>query len=319
MIRRAESMNSFKKITSLALTVLMVASIAPATVYARSSRDGWYTDKEGKVYFYEYGRKIKCAARKKDGSYYLLDDKGVLVTKKGWKSYDYQYSSYGDKVKLPVKYYVNADGTLASGWKTIKDKKYYFSNYECMLYKGYNAYDPDDGKYYVTGSDGARITKKGWAEVTFKYVYSSGKIMSVKNKFYLKKGGEVTREFKTIGGKMYCFDGTGMMRKNEYYYDFSGGKYYAFGKDGAQITKKGLTTLTKTKTNDMGNASITSKVKYKVYVNKDGSLATGLKTISGKTYYFSPNMMKCDTYTENGTKYWFGKDGVCYRTVKADS
>jgi len=306
-------MKSYKKITSLALTVLMVASVIPSTVYARSSKDGWYTAKDGKVYYYEYGRKIKCSARLNNGKYYLLDENGVLVTKKGWKSYDYQYTSNGDKVKLPAKYYVNADGTLVTGWKTIKEKVYHFNTGDCTLSKNYPAYDSSDGKTYLTGSNGARVTTKGWVESTYKYVIPMGTIYSVKNKYYVKKGGEVTTGFKTIGGKTYCFDSSGCMCKNTYNYNSSDGKYYAFGKDGVQITKKGKVTLTNNVSIDLGYASIKQKNKFTVYVNKDGSLAMGLKTISGKTYYFSPTMVRCGTYSVDGTKYWFGTDGVCYR------
>ena len=50
-------------------------------------------------------------------------------------------------------------------------------------------------------------------------------------------------------------------------------KLYIFGKDGRLVKKKGLYKHGKTQ----------------VYINKDGSLATGLVKIKGKWYWFEDN------------------------------
>lgn len=304
-------MKNVKKITSLALTVLMVASIVPSTVYARSSRDGWYTDKDGKVYFYEDGRKIKCSTRSNEGKLVLLDAKGVAITKKGWVSLDYQYTENGDKVKLPAKYYVQSDGSVALGWKTLSGKLYYFNYGNGTLCKNYYAYDSLDGKTYVTDSKGIRITKKGWTELSYKTFDESGTIKTVKNKFYLKTGGVVTTGKKTISGKTYFFNDSGIMMKNAVAYD--SGKYYLVDKYGVQVTKKGLHTFTQKMS--MSSSVYTLKIsqKQKVYVNKDGTLAEGLKKVSDKYYYFSPVARICDSVIVGETTYYFGTDGVCYK------
>ena len=115
-------------------------------------------------------------------------------------------------------------------------------------------------------------------------------------------------------------------KKDRYYFDrktaraYTGkkvvnNKLYIFGKDGRLVKKKGLYKYGKTQ----------------VYINKDGSLATGLVKIKGKWYWFENNgarsgksgvhKWKNNTYylnkgrfvtgwaTVGSNKYYFGADG----------
>ena len=131
----------------------------------------------------------------------------------------------------------------------------------------------------------------------------------------------------------YYFDKKGIRRigwvkykKDRYYFDrktaraYTGkkvvnNKLYIFGKDGRLVKKKGLYKYGKTQ----------------VYINKDGSLATGLVKIKGKWYWFENNgarsgksgvhKWKNNTYylnkgrfvtgwaTVGSNKYYFGADG----------
>ena len=143
----------------------------------------------------------------------------------------------------------------------------------------------------------------------------------------------VKNEVKKIKKYYYYFDKKGIRKtgwvkykKDRYYFDrktaraYTGkkvvnNKLYIFGKDGRLVKKKGLYKYGKTQ----------------VYINKDGSLATGLVKIKGKWYWFENNgarsgksgvhKWKNNTYylnkgrfvtgwaTVGSNKYYFGADG----------
>ncbi len=143
----------------------------------------------------------------------------------------------------------------------------------------------------------------------------------------------VKNEVKKIKKYYYYFDKKGIRKtgwvkykKDRYYFDWKtaraytgkkvvNNKLYIFGKDGRLVKKKGLYKYGKTQ----------------VYINKDGSLATGLVKIKGKWYWFENNgarsgksgvhKWKNNTYylnkgrfvtgwaTVGSNKYYFGADG----------
>lgn len=143
----------------------------------------------------------------------------------------------------------------------------------------------------------------------------------------------VKNEVKKIKKYYYYFDKKGIRKtgwvkykKDRYYFDrktaraYTGkkvvnNKLYIFGKDGRLVKKKGLYKYGKTQ----------------VYINKNGSLATGLVKIKGKWYWFENNgarsgksgvhKWKNNTYylnkgrfvtgwaTVGSNKYYFGADG----------
>ena len=162
--------------------------------------------------------------------------------------------------------------------------------------------------------------KTGWVRKGTTYKYKV-------NNTYVKN------EVKKIKKYYYYFDKKGVRKtgwvkykKDRYYFDrktaraYTGkkavnNKLYIFGKDGRLVKKKGLYKHGKTK----------------VYINKDGSLETGLIKIKGKWYWFEDNgelstksgihRWKNHTYyLKNGqfmtgwvdvgsNKYYFGTDG----------
>ena len=162
--------------------------------------------------------------------------------------------------------------------------------------------------------------KTGWVRKGTTYKYKV-------NNTYVKD------EVKKIKKYYYYFDKKGVRKtgwvkykKDRYYFDrktaraYTGkkavnNKLYIFGKDGRLVKKKGLYKYGKTQ----------------VYINKNGSLATGLVKIKGKWYWFENNGVlsrksgihkwKNNTYylnkgrfvtgwaTVGSNKYYFGADG----------
>ena len=162
--------------------------------------------------------------------------------------------------------------------------------------------------------------KTGWVRKGTTYKYKV-------NNTYVKN------EVKKIKKYYYYFDKKGVRKtgwvkykKDRYYFDrktaraYTGkkavnDKLYIFGKDGRLVKKKGLYKYGKTQ----------------VYINKNGSLATGLVKIKGKWYWFENNGVlsrksgvhkwKNNTYylnkgqfvtgwaTVGSNKYYFGADG----------
>ena len=91
-------MTIIKKTTALALTLITAGSIFPMTSMAATYSNEW-VEKDGKWYYYDSdGRKVKRTSMERydDGAYkyFVLNSKGVQVTKKGWYTTNYVYCLY---------------------------------------------------------------------------------------------------------------------------------------------------------------------------------------------------------------------------------
>ena len=301
-------MLSIKKLSTLALTLTMVVSAAPLTVFARSSHDGW-TKIDGKWYYYEDGRKIKSNTRYDidKGGYCLLNDSGVRVDKKGWATTKSYYDYCGNKTKQTNKYYIKSDGTVYHDtWKKISGK-YYGFNSSGSLVKNYTQANGTsaDAKLYLAGKTGARITKKGWHKVAGTW-------------YYLKKGGEAVTGLKKIGGKKYVFGTNGALVINNYAYNYNTDTGYAADKNGVLITKKGWKKYSYSASYKENGGTTKVSSKSYIYILKGGKLATGLKKIDGKYYYFRPTMYTNSSWYDQktDTMHYFGKSGARKMTVK---
>ena len=313
-------MTFIKKTTTLALTLITAGSIFPMTSMAATYSNEW-VQKDGKWYYYDYyGKKVKSnyAYDSNSGIYYVVDSTGARVEKKGWYTLKQKnITTYGDKFYVTMKFYLKKGGAVTTGWKTLSGKEYYFYSSGEMAKS--TSISKSDDKYYFLGSDGAMVKKKGWVEAKGSITSSfDGTKYTYHSWYYLKKTGEVTTGWKTIKGKRYFFYSSGSMAVNTYVSEYKDGKYvyYAFGKDGAQLTSKGLKTIkyTNTSSNKLMTTKETSVLK--VYVKSDGTLHTGLKTIKGKKYYFDPEMILCNYRDVKGVRYYFGKKGTCTKTEK---
>ena len=321
-----------KKIAALGMTVIMVASILPATTLAATHKDEW-VKKDGKWYYYDYeGRKVKYdqAYDRSDYKYYLLGSTGARITgKKGLYTQNYKISYYGDKVKFKTSYYFNSDGSLMTHeWKKISGKWYFFG-YDGMVKAGTaGKYDEKSGeyKYYLLGNDGAQITKKGWHQVKRKEFNSfNGTVSTVKYWYYVNSDGSCATGWKKISGKKYGFANNAYNLNNgalvcNGIVKTSSGKAYLTNKDGVRVKKTGWVsaTIKSSYTGSDFKSSYTNKVWY--YLNKDNTVVLGWKKLSGKWYYFEEyngQMFSSGTssiWNEEAQKYVtyiFNSKGVC--------
>lgn len=109
-------------------------------------------------------------------------------------------------------YYVNSDGTYATGWQTIDGNKYYFKDDGSAVTKNTTI----DGKRYKFASDGKCLgTFTGWFKLKG-------------NKYYYKKGVLQTGWF-TVKGKKYYAAKNGIMRTG---WVAANGDIYYFGENG---------------------------------------------------------------------------------------
>ena len=216
---------------------------------------------------------------------YRVDKSGHVI--KGW------YCIHGDLGD--VWYYYLEDGRNASdGIREINGKTYcfaFFGRMQCNYTIEVN------GALHYFGEDGVQktvqsLSKDGWVK--------SG------DTWYYAKDNKIVRDkFLTIGNYTYYLDGNGEMRKNSqinrYDEEAKAFKYYRLDASGHLV--KGWYQDEDSNT---------------YYYSADGSLAEGLQTINGKTYYFDKwyGMKKNSVIVMDGVFYSFGNDGV--QTVRKD-
>jgi len=311
------------------MTLIMTVGMIPMTSLAATHRNEWVQKSDGKWYYYdENGVKVKNESVQdpSDKKYYVLDTKGARVTAKGWYTAKYRYNETYEKSNFTTKYYIKSDGSCATGWKKIKGK-YYFFDYVGEMRKNESAIKTVDGvdKRYLLGSDGTRITKKGWHQVTYKYLYYYGEVKSTKNKYYVKSDGTVATGIKKIKGKKYVFNHEGVLTKNSYASKYNADtqsySYYMADKNGVLITKKGWHTYKYDYPSKGYAYNNSTKGTHKVYIGSGGKLVTGLREIDGKYYYLDPYARKNTKYTDpdTGITYFFGKSGACTKTYQTDA
>ena len=232
-----------------------------------------------------------------DGKPYYFD-KSTGYLKLGWFTLN-GYKYYGNKA---VTSYANGRGVLYTGLKTIDGHHYYFFA------------STKDGHY------GKTMAKNTW-------VTTGGQ------KFYAGKDGKLVCGFKTIGGKGYYFYPSGNSSRKygqmaKGWFTYNGFRYYADPSTGVLIT--GFKTIDgehyyfypKTEGNHYAKTMAKGWFTvngFKYYADGSGVLATGFKIINDKRYYFWPRtaeghysrtMARNGTFTIDGKKYTFDKNGV---------
>ncbi len=152
-------------------------------------------------------------------------------------------------------YYYGADHKTAYGWVQVNGKLYYgYSN------SGRSECEVIDGKIYQfdtkTGALKNEATKyNGWLQAG--------------SDWYYFENGIAVEGMKTISKATYAFDYDGRLMKNSILYTYSGDIYYV-NSEGIIDTTSGFRTVN----------------GHQIYIDKDGKIATGIRVINGKTYYF---------------------------------
>ncbi len=145
-------------------------------------------------------------------------------------------------------YYYYKKGKLATGWRTIGGKKYYFRKKSGKMVTGWKTLS---GKTYYFNKKG--VLQTGWKTIS-------------KKKYYFASDGKMTTGWLTLKGKKYYFSKKGVMQKGWKQIDK---KWYRFSlKTGAAMTGW----------KDLGMA--------RFYFDAGGVMSTGWKTIGGARYYF---------------------------------
>lgn len=206
----------------------------------------------------------------------------------GWKSIkrnDYTYW-----------FYINSDGTCATGWKSIGGKWYYFNELSGVMVS--KETKTDKGKIYMFDEDGRLVTKAGW--YSMKWDYGDSEYIEW---YYLNSDGSCRTGWQKIGGKWYYFSYHGSMYGGEYYAgtnDIDGATYY-FDKDG--VMRTGWIA----EPQSWGDGSETQWY----HTNASGIVDTGWKKIDGKWYYFGESGGMYTGKNRIGTNmYDLGTDGV---------
>jgi glucan-binding YG repeat protein len=256
---------------------------------------------------------------------YTIDAEGAVQP--GWHVERFLSAEDGS-VRYEYWYYIkNEAGEYQYGWQEIDGKKYYFQANQACREGGILWID---GSGYFFGTDGALLENQaGWMETTtiwsdggsttygvnidsqglvqlgwYMERYSSGEYLE-ESWYYLDNNGTRVTGWYDIDGKRYYFqewDGRQLYREGGFGY--ADDKIYSFNSDGSLET---------------GNArwieqSIDGYTSW-YYVDADGEVATGWKTIDGKCYYFNPwNGAQCihgsGVYNVDGVLYLFGNDGA---------
>ena len=229
-----------------------------------------------------------------NGDKYFFDEYGRMQTGiiKDYKSNKIYYaesngvlSNYKGWKKIDDEwYYFNGNGTLKTGWLSLGGKRYYLNDQDGNMVIGALAIE---GKQYYFNSNGELIKKTGW--------------LKGKN---LETGGICWYYFDEEGNLQKGFMATGVQNVKQKDGNY---KLMLFSENGKFIDKAGWYEV-----KDSSNDSSW------YYINSDYTLATGLKEINNKLYYFDPDsgMMISNKLQEvvmkDGSKkdYYFNNNGV---------
>ena len=314
-------------------------------------KNGWVKEKGGTTYYVD-GKRVQAESFMEiGGDLYYFDGDGYLMPNGGiWIDVDYaEEDDYGysmdekGRVIRGISAYEGETtahdektGKSLSGWAAVGGKGAFYNDYSNPL-SGFSK--KSDGVYYLPGGK----AKPGLVTLDYKYRDSEGDVFNNACTYYFDRNGKMLTGWQKISGSTYFFKKNGAMMQDRTNV-LIGGRYYAFDEKGRMFTGiyyEGEDDLTVTDREDdglyawfygrdgklveypgfynvsnlawMNSPSDTSSTSFDViYVDEYGSLQTGLKTIGGKTYYFSPRtgiMARRFWHTIKGKTYYFGRYG----------
>ena len=248
--------------------------------------------KGGKTYWFNIqGRRTEKGFVSAYGRKYYFNP--AMAT--GWKSINGRLYYFMDKKYSGYKAYM--EGSMLTGFRTINGLPFYFQDKRCSVYKA-----ADYGKRMI-----------GFFTVSGNTYYAANEKMSGYN---AKKRGTIQKGWKTISGRLYYFGDNGIMRKG--WQTIGGKRYYMPG--GVTAVNKFFTVSGKTyyfnKAGVMQTGIITVSGR-KYYMGTDGVMKKGFVTIQKDTYYFSEKdgSMATGFADIKDSRYYFGTDGKLVKGI----
>lgn len=201
-----------------------------------------------------------------EGEMYLFDGNGILRT------------GAGTPVIEGKKYWMNADGSLNSGWLQLGKWRLYF---DPETYEARTGLSEVDGKRYLFDGNGSLYAESGTPVIDG-------------HKYWFGNDGSLNTGWLHLGSWVLYFDeetcqGAAGVTEID-------GRKYAFDESGILLTGKGTPVI--------------NGKKY--YFNADGSIETGWVTLGSWTFYFDPETGAAATgvATIDGERCFFDKNGV---------
>lgn len=299
----------------------ITVSLTTTSVEAATEKKGWVQE-NGKWYYYKNNTKVKGWL---NGQYFLDPKTGEMKTgwitvtatsnNVGWLTTEEFTKKFGKSASF--KFYLDSNGKKVSGLKKIDNYNYYFNPDKycsCVMGKsviefaevpvksGSGTNQVED--VYIFDSNGKGVT--GWYDFTDYYYNKLHSVPSVdasnsKAKIVYIDNGKLAWGWKTISGKKYYFGDSAknyntanikystivknqqlgqpyLVRNDFVFYNY---KFYFMTSDGS-LSKGGK--VINTKNLKLTKNGISKEGVY--YINTDGSVFAGWKTINGYKYYF---------------------------------
>ena len=263
--------------------------------------NGW--NQVGKYWYYVVNNSyVSDEVRNISGNYYGFDNNGRMYVDVRFELYDYtEYDWYYYRAKADGRLYKNEwyqdssstwfyygnDSKEYKGLKAVNGKYYYFSSYGMYTNATFSA----NGIWYRADGNGTltKLANNAWTCVDGEW-------------YYVQNNDLPEDEVLLIGGKYYCFDYYGRMRKDGVYSAYEhpdGYSYYSI------YCAKADGTLCR-------NEWYQNEYGEWYYFGNDARGLNGIHTISGKKYYFEDGRLfeSGIAYDNNWTPYLIGKGGV---------
>ena len=265
----------------------------------------------GKYYYFDAETGLMLKGWNKIGNYtYFFKTDGSAPRK--WKKIKGKYYYFGKKGRMYTnriiskKYYVNAAGERTYGFAQIGADTYYFHPTTGKMMTGWVLVG---SKYYYFDANGKMVTDTWIGKC---YLKSNGQMAKScwVGAYYINKKGNRTRKTRSTGiwtqkGKTYFLDSNYQKAKNQWVVSASG-RYYYTDENGIVLTNQWVGNYYVGET----GARVTSQ-KLQIddktyYFTSDGSKATGIVTLNGKTYLFDRNgVMVTGWYNNSVATFYF--------------
>lgn len=265
----------------------------------------------GKYYYFDAETGLMLKGWNKIGNYtYFFKTDGSAPRK--WKKIKGKYYYFGKKGRMYTnriiskKYYVNAAGERTYGFAQIGADTYYFHPTTGKMMTGWVLVG---SKYYYFDANGKMVTNT-W--IGKRYLKSNGQMAKScwVGAYYINKKGNRTRKTRSTGiwtqkGKTYFLDSNYQKAKKQWVVSASG-RYYYTDENGIVLTNQWVGNYYVGET----GARVTSQ-KLQIddktyYFTSDGSKATGIVTLNGKTYLFDRNgVMVTGWYNNSVATFYF--------------